>query len=53
MFLAPLLMVYIFLILFVLKECVLMLMTLRTETYLTAKLLKQGSRYNKIRKAFS
>ena len=53
MFLAPLLMVYILPILFVLKECVLMLMTSRTETYLTAKLLKQGSRYNKIRKAFS
>ena len=36
MFLAPLLMVYIFLILFVLEECVLTLVTSITETYLTA-----------------
>ena len=33
MFLAPLPMVYIFLSLFVLQECVLMLMTSTTETY--------------------
>ena len=40
--------------LFVLLECVLMLMTSTTETYFsTAKLLKQGYRYHKIRKAFS
>ena len=40
--------------LIVLLECVLMLMTSTTETYfLTAKLLKQGYRYHKIRKAFS
>ena len=42
-----------FLSLFVLLECVLMLMTSTTETFLTAKLLKQGYRYHKIRKAFS
>ena len=54
MFLAPLPMVYIFLSLFGLLECVLMLMTSTKETYfLNAKLLKQGYRYNKIRKAFS
>ena len=53
MFFAPLPMVYIFLNLFVLLECVLMLMTSTTETFLTAKLLKQGYRYHKIRKAFS
>ena len=36
------------------RECVLMLMTSKTEPYvLTAKLLKQGYRYNIIRKAFS
>ena len=54
MFIALLPMVYIFLSLFVLLECVLMLMTSTTETYsFTAKLLKQGYRYHKIRKAFS
>ena len=54
MFLTLLPMVYIFFSLFVLLECVLMLMTSTTETcFLTAKLLKQGYRYNKIRKAFS
>ena len=52
MFLAPLPMVYIFLSLFVLLECVLMLMTSTAETFLTAKLFKQGYRYHKIRKAF-
>ena len=46
-------MVYIFLILFVLQESVLMLMTSTTEIILTAKLLKQGYRYHIIRKAFS
>ena len=51
MFLAPLPMVYIFRSIFVLRKYVLMLMT--TETYfLTAKLLKQGYRTYKIRKAF-
>ena len=49
-FLAPLPMVYICLSLSVLLECVLMLRTSTTET---AKLLKQGYRYHKIRKAFS
>ena len=53
MFLALLPMVYIFLSLFVLLECVLMLMTSTTNLFLTAKLLKQGYRYHKIRKAFS
>ena len=52
-FLASLPMVYIFLSLFVLQECVLMLMTSTTEIFLTAKLLLQGYRYHKIRKAFS
>ena len=49
MFLALLHMVYIFLSLSVLLECVLMFMNL----FLTANLLKQGYRYHKIRKAFS
>ena len=54
MFLAPLPIVYIFLSLFVLQEYVLMLMTSSTESnFLTAKLLKQGYRYHKFRKAFS
>ena len=54
MFLALLPMVYIFLSLFVLLECVLMLMTSTIGTYfLTAKLLKQGYRYHKLRKTFS
>ena len=53
MFLALLLMVYIFLSLFVLLECALMLMTSTTSLFLTANLLKQGYRYHKIRKAFS
>ena len=41
MFIALLPMVYIFLSLFVLLECILMLMISTTETFLTAKLLKQ------------
>ena len=49
MFLAHRAMVYMFLSLFVLQECVLMLITSTTETYL----LKHGYRYDKIRKAFS
>ena len=54
MFLALLPMVYIFLNLFVLLECVLMLMTSTDRNlFLTAKLLKQDYRYHKIRKAFS
>ena len=53
MFLALLPMVYIFLSLFVLLECALMLMTSTTDLFLTAKLLKQGYRYHKIRKALS
>ena len=55
MFLAPLPMVYIFLSSFVLQERVLMLMTSTTDRnlFLTAKLLKQGYRNHKIRKAFS
>ena len=54
MFLAPLPLAYIFLSLFVLQKCVLILMTSTTlNKYLTAKLLKQGYRYYKIRKAFS
>ena len=53
MFLGPLPMVFILRSLFVSLECVLMLMTSTTETYFTAKLLKQGYRDNKIRKAFS
>ena len=53
MFLAILPMVYIILSLFILLECVLMLMTSTTETYfITAKLFEQGYRYHKIRKAF-
>ena len=48
MFPTPLPMAYIFLSLFVLQECVLMLMTSTT-----AKLLKQGYRYQKIQKALS
>ena len=45
--------VYIFLSLFVLQKCVLMLMPSTTFTlFLSAKLLKQGYRYNKIRKTF-
>ena len=47
-------MVYIFLSLLVLQMCVLMLMNLSTETIIFYdKLLKQGFRYHKIRKAFS
>ena len=53
MFLAPFPMMYIFLSLFVLLECVLMLMTSTLETLLIVKILKQGYRYHKIRKAFS
>ena len=54
MFLALLPMVYIFLSSSVLLECVLMLMTSNNRNlFLTAKLLKQGYRYHKIRKAFS
>ena len=50
MFLALLPVVYIFLSLFVLLECVL---RQKRHLFLTAKLLKQGYRYYKIRKAFS
>ena len=48
-------MMYIFLSLFVLQECVLMLMILNNNRnlFLTAKLLTTGYRYHKIRKAFS
>ena len=46
-------MVYIFRSLIVLRERVLMLMTSTTETFLTAKLLRQGYRYHKIQRAFS
>ena len=55
MFLALLPMVYIFLSLFVLLECALMLMTSTTDRilFLTAKLFKQAYRYHKIRIAFS
>ena len=49
----PLHMVYIFLSLFVLQECVLILVTSTIRIILTAKLLKQGYKYHKIRKAFS
>ena len=49
MFLALLPMVYIFLSLFVLLECVLMLMTSTTETYFNCLIIKQGYRYHKIR----
>ena len=52
MFLALLPMVYIFLSLFALQECVLDYLCKR-NLFLTAKLLKQGYRYHKIRKAFS
>ena len=46
--------VYIFLSLFVLLECGLMLMTSTTEFFfLNVKLLKQGYRYHKTRTAFS
>ena len=53
MFPAHLSLVYIFLSLFALQECVLMVMTSTTETFLTAKLLNQGYRYHKFRKVFS
>ena len=54
MFLALLPMVYIFLILFVLLECVLLLFYFnKRNLFLTAELLKQGYRYHKIRKAFA
>ena len=54
MFFAPLPVAYIFLSLFVLQECVLMLMTPTIGTYFwTAKLFKPCYRYHKIRKAFS
>ena len=47
-------MVFIFLNLFDLLECSVMLMTLiLVIRFLTAKLLRQGYRYHKIRKAFS
>ena len=55
MSLAPLAMVYIILSLFVLLECVLMFDDSEFNNrnlFLTAKLLKQGYRYHKIRKAF-
>ena len=47
---APLPMVYIFRILFVLQDCVLMLMTSKQKSILTAKLLKLGHRCYKIKK---
>ena len=53
MFLALLPMVYIFLSLFVLLECSNVDYFNNTNLFLTAKLLKQGYRYHKIRKAFS
>ena len=49
MFFAPLPFVFIVRSLFVLRECALMLVVSTTA----AKLLKQGYRYHKIRKAFS
>ena len=49
MFLAPCPMVYIY---FVVLECILMLMTSTTETFLTAKLFKQGYKYHKFEKHF-
>ena len=53
MFLSSLPMVYLFLSLFVLLYCVLMLMTSTKQLILTAMLLKQGYRYHIIQKAFS
>ena len=54
MFLAPLPMAHLFLSLFVLQECVLMFADFNNRNlFLTAKLLKQGYRYHKIRKALS
>ena len=46
-------MVFIFLNLFDLHECLVMLMTNTRSKVLTAKLLRQGYRYHKIRKAFA
>ena len=51
--LAPLPMVYIFLSLFVLQECSNVDYFNNRNLFLTAELLKQGYRCNKIRKAFS
>ena len=51
--LAPLPMVYIFHSFYVSREFVLMLMTSKTETNLTVKILKQDYRHHKIRKTFS
>ena len=45
--------VFVFLNLFDLLECPVMLMTKTRNKILTAKLLRQGYRYHKIRKAFS
>ena len=54
MFLVRHSMVFIFLNLFDLLECPVMLMTFNTRNnVLTAKLLRVGYRYHKIRKAFS
>ena len=53
MFLAPLPIVYIFLSLFVLQECSNVDDFNNRNLFLTDKLLKQGYRYRKIRKAFS
>ena len=53
MFLAPLPMVYIFLSLFVLLECSNVDDFNKINLFLLAKLLKQGYRYHKTRKAFS
>ena len=46
-------MVFIFLNLFVLLECPVMLVTYTRNKVLTAKLLKQGYRYHKLHKVFS
>ena len=46
-------MVFIFLHLFDLLECPVMLMTNTRNKVLTAKLLRQGYRYHKLREAFS
>ena len=53
MFLVPLPMMYIYLRLFVLLECSNVDDFNKRNLFLTAKLLKQGYRYHKIRKAFS
>ena len=53
MFLAPFPIVYIFRSYLVLQEYVVMLITsLTLGIFLTARLLKQGNRYHKVRKLF-